>query len=65
MIRLSNTSAILSQDLNVIGAALRIIVAGGDKLDERGMKRASGASRYLWENKSREILALVQSLSAE
>ena len=59
-----NAGPVLSADLNVLGAAVKIILAGGSELSEAEMKRASGASYHLWKSKGDAIRALVENLEA-
>lgn len=56
------TGPILMADLNVLGAAVRIIMAGGSDLSETEMKRVSGATHYLWQAKGGSIVELVRAL---
>lgn len=59
-----NAGPVMAADLNVLGAAVKIILAGGSELSEVEMKRASGASYHLWKSKGDAIRALVESLGA-
>jgi hypothetical protein len=61
---IQNAGPVLAADLNVLGAAVKIILAGGSELSEAEMKRASGASYHLWKSKGDAIRALVESLEA-
>jgi hypothetical protein len=63
-ITLQNAGPVLFADLNVVGAAVKIILAGGHKLTEPEMKRASGASYHLWKSKGDAITALVVNFEA-
>jgi len=57
-----NPGAIMMAELNVLGAAVKIILAGGAGLTEDQAKRASGASYHLWKAKSDTINSLVSDL---
>lgn len=57
-----NAGPVMASDLNVLGAAVKILVAGGSTLSEPEMKRASGASYHLWRSKGEAIRSLVESL---
>jgi hypothetical protein len=61
---IQNSGAIMTADLNVLGAAVKIIWAGGSQLTDNEMKRASGASYHLWKSKGDVIRALVENLEA-
>ena len=61
---IQNAGPVLAADLNVLGAAVKIILAGGSSLNETEMKRASGASYHLWKSKGETITSLVQHLEA-
>lgn len=63
-LNMHNAGPVLSADLNVLGAAVKIILAGGSELSEAEMKRASGASYHLWKSKGDAIRALVENLEA-
>lgn len=63
-LNIHNAGPVLSADLNVLGAAVKIILAGGSELSEAEMKRASGASYHLWKSKGEAIRALVENLEA-
>lgn len=59
-----NAGPVMASDLNVLGAAIKILLAGGSALSEAEMKRASGASYHLWNAKGDAIRSLVESLEA-
>ena len=59
---IQNVAPVLAADLNVLGAAVKIILAGGSCLSEVQMKRASGSSYYLWKSKGDAIRTLVVEL---
>ena len=61
-LHIHNAGAVMAADLNVLGAAVKIILAGGSGLSETGMKRASGASYHLWKSKGDAIVDLVRAL---
>jgi len=63
-LHIHNAGPVMAADLNALGAAIKIIVAGGEGLSEVEMKRASGASYYLWKSKGNAIRALVAALAA-
>lgn len=63
-LNIHNAGPVLSADLNVLGAAVKIILAGGSELSEAEMKRASGASYHLWKSKGDAIRSLVENLEA-
>lgn len=62
IIEIKNAGPVITADLNVLGAAIKIIVAGGSALSEGEMKRASGASYYLWNTKGDVIADMVRML---
>lgn len=59
---IQNTGPALAADLNVLGAAVKILLAGGSRLTEPEMKRASNASYHLWSAKGDAIRDLVAKL---
>lgn len=61
-VSMQNVGAVMAADLNVLGAAIKILLAGGSALSEAELRRASGASYYLWASKGDAILALVRTL---
>jgi len=61
-LNITNAGPMISADLNVLGAAVKIILAGGSGLSETEMKRASGASYHLWKSKGDAIVDLVRAL---
>ena len=63
-LHIHNAGPVMAADLNVLGAAVKIILAGGPELSEAEMKRASGASYPLWKSKGDAIRALVENLEA-
>lgn len=64
-LNITNAGPMISADLNVLGAAIKIILAGGSELSEAEMKRASGASYHLWKSKGGAIRDLVQALTPQ
>lgn len=62
MITITNPGPIMAAELPTVGAAIRILVAGGSKLTEGEMQRASGATQYVWNSKGRDIMDLVEAL---
>lgn len=64
ILEIQNARPALTADLQVVGAAVRILVAGGSTLSEKEARRASGASPYLWRTRGRQILSLVQEMEA-
>lgn len=62
---IQNAGPVLAADLNVLGAAVKIILAGGSSLNETEMKRASGASYHLWKSKGEAITELVRALEPQ
>ena len=63
-LEIHNPGPVMTADLNVLGAAFKILVAGGSLLSEAEKKRAAGASYYLWKSKGDVIKALVKNLEA-
>lgn len=63
-LKIQNAGPVMTADLNVLGAAVKIILAGGSSLNETEMKRASGASYHIWKSKGDAIRALVENLEA-
>ncbi len=63
-ITIANLGPLAVASLNVVGAAVKIRLAGGSSLTEQEMKRASGASYHLWSAKGAEIKALVDEMEA-
>lgn len=61
-VSMQNVGAVMAADLNVLGAAIKILLAGGSALSAAELRRASGASYYLWASKGDAILALVRAL---
>jgi hypothetical protein len=61
---INNAAAVMKADLHVLGAAVKIIVAGGSGLSEAEMKRASATSYHLWKTKGEAITDLVKDLEA-
>jgi len=61
-LNITNAGPVMAADLNVLGAAVKIILAGGSGLSETEMKRASGASYHLWKSKGDAIVDLVRAL---
>lgn len=64
-LNIHNAGPVMTADLNVLGAAVKIILAGGSELSEAEMKRASGASYYLWKSKGDAITGLVRALEPQ
>ena len=58
-----NTSAIIAGDPRTIGAAIKIVLAGGTNLDTDQKFRVSGLSSFVWSSEAPSILRLVESLS--
>lgn len=56
---IENAKPVLSADHVVLGAVVKIIAAGGARLDKDAQRRASGLSDYNWSRKGSEVLALV------
>lgn len=54
--------ALLAAELTVLGAALKILIGGGSKLSDAQMKRASGATDYIWRTKGAAIRTLVADI---
>lgn len=65
MLIIENPAMILPHDLNVTGAAIRILIAGGPALSDAEMKRASGCSYHLWKTKGAEIRDLVERIATQ
>ncbi len=65
MLTIPNTGPIIAAELNVLGAAVKILAAGGPDLNENEMKRACGASYHLWKSKGVAIRELVQALTPQ
>lgn len=61
---ISNTLPVLSADPTTLGAAIKIMIAGGSSLDKDGMRQASGTSPHVWTRKRDGIVALVRALEA-
>ncbi len=61
---IENAGPVFAADLNVLGAAVKILLAGGSDLSDVEMKRASGASYHLWQAKGDVIRALVEDMEA-
>lgn len=59
-----NCNRLLGAELHVAGAAVKILIAGGSSLSEDEMRRASGATYYLWKEKGAQIRSLVDELEA-
>jgi len=64
ILSIKNASPVMKADLIVLGAAVKILLAGGSDISGAEMKRASGSSYYLWKTKGEEITALVRDLEA-
>lgn len=64
MIAIHNTTPALSADAQALGLAVKALIAGGSKLEREGIRRASGASSYVWTRKGADIVRLVQELEA-
>lgn len=64
-LHIHNAGPVMAADLNVLGAAVKIILAGGSCLTEMEMKRASGASYHLWKSKGDVISELVRALEPQ
>lgn len=64
-LNIQNAGPVMTADLNVLGAAVKIILAGGSRLNETEMKRASGASYHLWKSKGDAISELVRALEPQ
>lgn len=64
MITIRNIYPALSADPQALGHAVKAMAAGGSKLDADGIRRASGASAYVWTRKGDDIVRLVQELEA-
>ena len=64
-LHIHNAATLMAVDLNVLGAAVKIALAGGSALSEQQMRRASGASWHLWNAKGDAICHLVRILEAQ
>jgi hypothetical protein len=64
MIIINNVGPALAADLSILGAAVKILLAGGSDLSSDQMQRVCGASRYLWQMRGPEIAALVLDLES-
>lgn len=60
-----DTRPIISGDYRVVGAALKIVVAGGSALDTESLKRASGMSPWVWQRLAPAIKKTVKLLERE
>lgn len=66
MLTIPNPNPAISADLTALGGAVRIIMAGGPEgFDDDALRRASGASAYLWRQRGQEIVDLAHSLAAK
>lgn len=63
-LELQNTVPALSASHDVLGAAIKILIAGGSEIGEKGMRQASAASPHMWTRKRKEIVELVKALEA-
>lgn len=62
---LNNAQPALAADHAALGAAIKIIVAGGSDLSPEAQKRASGLTDYNWTRKGNEVLRLVDLMDAQ
>ncbi len=56
---INNVVPMFSADPTALGAAIKIIVAGGSTLDDDAQRRASGCSPHVWTRKREETIRLV------
>lgn len=61
---IQNATPVLSADHVVLGAVVKIIAAGGARLDKDAQRRASGLSDYNWSKKGGDVLELVSAMDA-
>ena len=59
---INNPQPIIPADARKVGAAIKIILAGGSNLAEQKAARASGLSAYVWSQDGAEILDLVKQM---
>lgn len=59
---IENMGSAMAADLNVLGAAVKVLLVGGSSLNEAQMKRACGASYHLWKSKGGAIVELVRDM---
>jgi len=57
-----NTQPLISADTVTVGAAIKVLVAGGSKITEEQARRAAFLSKYLWLQHKDEILSMVKQL---
>ena len=65
MLVLENTQPIIAADARVVGAAVKILVAGGTTLDADDIERASGVTSWVWGNYGIAILSMVALLEVK
>lgn len=63
--KIDDTRPIISANYRVVGAALKILVAGGAALDDESRARASGMTAWVWERQNDSIMRLVERLELE
>jgi len=59
---IKNIYPALSADSQALGLAVKALIAGGSALGPAGIRRASGASAYVWSRKGDDIVRLVQDM---
>jgi hypothetical protein len=63
-VTIEHAAPLIAADLNVAGAAVKVLIAGGSALNEQQARKASGASAYLWREKGGAIMSLVSEIEA-
>lgn len=63
--KLQNQSALITAEPSVVGAAVKIMAAGGIEIDERAAQKVSGLSPYMWGRVGSEVIYLMRRLSGD
>lgn len=61
-IEIKNPGAALAAETHILGAAIKVMVAGGSKLSSEETRRTGAISYYLWHNRRQDIEDLVRKL---
>ena len=61
---IKNAIPLLTSDNFIAGAALKILVLGGNDLSDEKQQQASGCTPWHWRDKKPDIMRLVAALEA-
>lgn len=63
-IKIENPGPVIAADLIALGAAVKLVMAGGSDLSDTEARRAIGGSYHVWRKHGPDIRALAKVLEA-